>query len=220
MPETTTQYYHLTKPEVGHSENVWGDRLNADLDQIDTQLFNRVVKTLTGSDAINGAPQVIDTSLWVAAQQDGVSPVGGGDVQERSVATARWVETRIYAILNAMIPIGTIVMWSGTGASIPGGWTLCNGLAGGDGGAITPNLSDRIVLAVGNQHEPGEYGGYPSPGLGPHVHQGTQFIALGVEGAPEFLDDYGGAASFGAGGSAYLPYYCVCYIMKYKNWAI
>jgi hypothetical protein len=179
VPETTTQYYHLTKPEVGHSENVWGDRLNADLDQIDTQLFNRVVKTLTGVDAINGSPQVIDTSLWVAAQQDGASPVGGGDVQERSVATARWVETRIYAILNAMIPIGTIVMWSGTGASIPAGWALCNGLAGPDGGRghhtepLRPDRARRrqptCSRRVWRRSEPGARSAC-SPGHAVHRH--------------------------------------------------
>jgi len=111
MP-TTTQYYHLQLPDVGGSEDLWGGLLNGDLSQIDTQLYNRVVKSLTGSDTINGSPQVIDTALWVAAQQDGVSPVGGGNVQERSVASARWVETRVYAILNTLFPVGTILMWS------------------------------------------------------------------------------------------------------------
>jgi len=213
MP-TTTQYYHLQLPDVGGSEDLWGGLLNGDLSQIDTQLYNRVVKSLTGSDTINGSPQVIDTALWVAAQQDGVSPVGGGNVQERSVASARWVETRVYAILNTLFPVGTILMWSGTGATIPAGWTLCNGLNG------TPNLSDRIVLAAGNQHVPGEYGGNPGPGLGPHQHQGTQYIAMGYSGSPEFLDDYYGAAFYGPGGSPNLPYYCVCYIMKHVAWHI
>jgi len=218
MP-TTTQYYHLQLPDVGGSEDLWGGLLNGDLSQIDTQLYNRVVKSLTGSDTINGSPQVIDTALWVAAQQDGVSPVGGGNVQERSVATARWVETRVFAILNSVIPVGTIVLWSGTFASLGDllskGWALCNGLNG------TPNLSDRVVLGAGNQNAPGEFGGIIFPGqkgiIPPtHYHAGTQYVPYNP-GGPEFLDDYGGAPVY-SGGSATIPYYTVCYMMKFAAW--
>jgi microcystin-dependent protein len=42
---------------------------------------------------------------------------------------------------NALIPRGTIVMWSGSTA--PAGWTLCNGSNG------TPDLRGRFVLGLG-----------------------------------------------------------------------
>tara|TARA_B100001059_G_C17838207_1_gene589752 strand:+ start:1047 stop:2099 length:1053 start_codon:yes stop_codon:yes gene_type:complete len=38
------------------------------------------------------------------------------------------------------IPTGLIAMWSGTNASIPSGWNLC------DGNNSTPNLTDRFIL--------------------------------------------------------------------------
>jgi hypothetical protein len=38
------------------------------------------------------------------------------------------------------IPIGGIIMWSGSIASIPAGWALCNG------GSGTPNLSGRFIV--------------------------------------------------------------------------
>ena len=41
------------------------------------------------------------------------------------------------------IPIGGIILWSGSVASIPGGYALCNGSNG------TPNLQSRFVVGAG-----------------------------------------------------------------------
>jgi hypothetical protein len=41
------------------------------------------------------------------------------------------------------IPIGGIIMWNGT--TVPTGWALCNGTT--VNGTITPNLSDRFIVA-------------------------------------------------------------------------
>lgn len=54
--------------------------------------------------------------------------------------------------LRAALPSGIITMWSGSIASIPTGWLLCNGTNG------TPNLSDRFILASGT-NAPGTTGG-------------------------------------------------------------
>ncbi|MCK5616521.1 hypothetical protein KAR91_82425 [Candidatus Pacearchaeota archaeon] len=48
---------------------------------------------------------------------------------------------------------GFISMWSGTIASIPSDWSLCDGSNG------TPDLRDRFVLSVGAAEEPGSTGG-------------------------------------------------------------
>jgi len=43
---------------------------------------------------------------------------------------------------NGTIPIGGIIMWSGSVATIPTGWALC------DGTNSTPNLVDRFVIGA------------------------------------------------------------------------
>lgn len=53
--------------------------------------------------------------------------------------------------LNNGTPVGLIAMWSG--AALPAGWTLCNGVAvarmDGTGSITPPDLRDRFVLGAG-----------------------------------------------------------------------
>ncbi len=51
------------------------------------------------------------------------------------------------------VPVGGIIMWSGSVAGIPGGWRLC------DGGAGTPDLRNRFVIGAGSGYSPGNVGG-------------------------------------------------------------
>ncbi|MBP9153085.1 MAG: tail fiber protein [Flavobacteriales bacterium] len=48
---------------------------------------------------------------------------------------------------NAGTPTGGIIMWSGTIASIPAGWSLCDGSNG------TPDLTDKFILSVASSAE-------------------------------------------------------------------
>ena len=52
-----------------------------------------------------------------------------------------------------VVPIGVIVMWYGSQASIPSGWAICNG---GNG---TPNLLDRFIVGAGYSYGVGAQGG-------------------------------------------------------------
>jgi len=56
-----------------------------------------------------------------------------------------------------LLPPGVIVMWSGTLASIPSGWALCDG--GEHEGAIAPDLRDSFVYGASNGEDPGATGG-------------------------------------------------------------
>ena len=57
------------------------------------------------------------------------------------------------AFVQAAIPSGVIVMWSGSIATIPSGWALCNGAGG------TPDLRDRFVVGAGSSYAVGNTGG-------------------------------------------------------------
>jgi len=66
---------------------------------------------------------------------------------------------------SSAIPTGVICMWSGTLASIPSGWALCDGNNG------TPNLLDRFVVGVPtNGTNPGATGGSTSKTTTGHSH--------------------------------------------------
>ncbi|MEQ8424558.1 MAG: hypothetical protein RIA63_07595, partial [Cyclobacteriaceae bacterium] len=54
---------------------------------------------------------------------------------------------------NGPVPAGGIIMWSGSIASIPTGWALC------DGGNGTPDLRNRFIVGAGSSYGPGATGG-------------------------------------------------------------
>jgi len=54
---------------------------------------------------------------------------------------------------DAAIPIGGIIMWSGSVDSIPPGWALCDGRNG------TPDLRDRFIVGAGGSYNVGNTGG-------------------------------------------------------------
>jgi len=51
------------------------------------------------------------------------------------------------------VPIGGIIMWSGTIANIPQGYALCNGSNG------TPDLRNKFVIGAGSTYAPAATGG-------------------------------------------------------------
>jgi hypothetical protein len=61
---------------------------------------------------------------------------------------------------NGTIPIGGIIMWSGTTSDIPAGWALCNGVA--SNGLTPPDLRDRFIVGAGSAYSPKATGGATS----------------------------------------------------------
>ena len=136
------------------------------------------------------------------------------------------------------IPLGGIIMWSGSAGAIPAGWALCNGQS--VDGRTTPNLCGKFV--VGYDPENVDYNAVGKTG-------GQREVTLTVEQIPAhkhntsvrtvgYVASYNGskeAATFDSnsknnghediigqdtgGGKAHEnrpPYYSICFIMRVK----
>jgi microcystin-dependent protein len=140
------------------------------------------------------------------------------------------VATTAY-VANAGVPSGCIVIWSGSSASIPSGWYLCNGSNG------TPDLRNRFVVGAGSTYAVGNTGGSADAIVVSHTHSVSDpghNHTVGIQ--TKTLDQNAGSASLaGAGTTATStastgisisstgssgtnanlpPYYALCYIQK------
>ena len=144
------------------------------------------------------------------------------------------------AFVRDIIPSGVIVMWSGSVASIPTGWFLC------DGNNSTPDLRNRFIVGAGSTYSVAGTGGSadaivvshthtatvtePNSGQG-HRHTYNQAVSvstMAIGGANTLLTTSGTNTSFAttgitvsnstegsSGTNANLPpYYALAYIMK------
>lgn len=82
----------------------------------------------------------IRTGSIVANCLGGASATINTEIKVQSTGTAFYPATVDY--IHQVIPYGTIVMWSGSIANVPYGWTLCNGSNG------TPDLRNRFIIAA------------------------------------------------------------------------
>lgn len=114
-------------------------------------------------------------------------------------------------VLPNVLP-GMIIVWSGSIATIPGGFALCDGNNG------TPDLRDRFLLGASGAIAPGTTGGawnhvhtFTGDGHQHDIPAGAQ-IAAGSGKA----DGTSQAAALGTVNQAtgMAPYYALAYIMK------
>lgn len=68
------------------------------------------------------------------------------------------------ATLAYVVPSGGIIMWSGSIASIPTGWVLCNGSNG------TPDLRNKFIVGAGNTYAVAATGGSADAVVVTHRH--------------------------------------------------
>jgi hypothetical protein len=98
-------------------------------------------------------------------------PLANGGTGATTASAARTnldVAQAVYAV-----PSGGIIMWSGSVASIPVGWLLCNGSSG------TPDLRERMVMCTGTNYPVGSTGGSPDAIVVSHNHSITTLQTSG-----------------------------------------
>ena len=116
--------------------------------------------TLTGATSLTGTATSSGTlNITGNLQLDGaVGSSGEVLVSQGSGSTPVW---------GSGFPSGGIIMWSGSIASIPSGWYLCDGTNG------TPNLKDRMVIGAGNLYVVDATGGSKDAIVVAHTHTGS-----------------------------------------------
>lgn len=132
-----------------------------------TQLNNSLDKTgdtMTGPLTLSGAPS---SNLHAATKAYVDSLVGG----------------------VSAVPSGIISMWSGSIASVPSGWALCDGTSG------TPDLRDRFVVGAGSSYAVAATGGSKDAIVVEHNHTSVSTSLSGsVTGISETYNANGSAS--------------------------
>jgi len=120
---------------------------------------------VTGTTALTGA-LTGTTGVFsgtVALGGTPTAPTAAPGTSTTQIATTAFVAATI-------IPAGVIVLWSGSVASIPSGWYLCDGTNG------TPNLRDRFVVGAGSTYAVAATGGSADAVVVSHNHSATSSV--------------------------------------------
>ena len=125
---TTTTNHGLIKQTLGENPGAWHTDVNTTLDTID----ERLPRSYAGDPNSNVAGAYVGQLIW-----DSTNKIDYRCTTTGNAATAVWQR----ADQNTM-PSGVITMWSGTVATIPTGWVLC------DGNNSTPDLRDKFIVGA------------------------------------------------------------------------
>jgi microcystin-dependent protein len=95
-----------------------------------------------------------------------LAPTAASGTNNTQIATTAFVTTAT----AAAFPAGGIILWSGSVASIPSGWALCNGSNG------TPDLRNRFVVGAGSTYAVNGTGGSADAIVVSHTHTATSTV--------------------------------------------
>ena len=88
-----------------------------------------------------------------------LAPTQASNTNNTTIATT--------AFVRSVIPAGIVLLWSGSVATIPVGWALCDGSGG------TPDLRDKFVVGAGSSYAVGAAGGTKDAVVVSHTHTAT-----------------------------------------------
>jgi hypothetical protein len=125
--------------------------------------------SVSGTTALSGA--LTGTTGVFSGAISSVSPAfTGTPTAPTAAAGTNTTQIATTAFVQASLPAGVIVMWSGSIASIPSGWLLCNGSSG------TPDLRDRFVVGAGTTYAVAATGGSADSVVVSHTHSATSTV--------------------------------------------
>jgi hypothetical protein len=111
----------------------------------------------------------IATALTGSVAADGQTPITGNIQMGSNKITGMANGTALTdaATVGQAVPTGAILMWSGSIATIPTGWLICDGTNG------TPDLRSRFVVGAGSTYAVNATGGSADAILVSHNHGGS-----------------------------------------------
>jgi hypothetical protein len=124
--------------------------------ELDTE-FTAIAAAIT-SKADSNSPTFTGTPL---------APTASAGTNNTQLATTAFVTTA----LAGAFPTGGIIMWSGSIASVPSGWALCDGSNG------TPDLRNRFVVGAGSTYAVAATGGSADAIAVSHTHTASTSAA-------------------------------------------
>ena len=127
---------------------------------------------ITAGGDVQGANIIATANVTATNNVNATDVVASGQVQAEHLKSTNDAEvvgvcTAAKFDGNGIIPIGGIIMWSGTDGDVPSNWALCNGSNG------TPNLIDRFIVGRGNDYSSGATGGSTHAIIPEHTHTAT-----------------------------------------------
>ena len=202
--------------------------------------LSTATSSFVGVVRVDGNTMLVDASGTISVNQTSLNTLSSNTWRAATSSTLGLVRPDGTSVLinSGVISIqafytGMIMMWSGSIATIPTGWALCNGSNG------TPDLRNRFIVGAGSTYNPADTGGTSDAIVVSHTHTVTDpghFHLWGGGGNMQAGSDNGGG-SVNGGSSNYPtsttstgisinttgqsgtnqnlpPYYALAYIMK------
>lgn len=211
----------------------------ASKDSLPTGNSGKIVKGTEIDNEFNAIASAISSKADTASPTFTGTPAGP-TATAGSSTTQLATTAFVTSALSAAFASGMIMLWSGSSASIPTGWVLC------DGTNSTPDLRNKFVVGAGSTYSVGATGGSANAVVVSHTHTATSVVTdpghthsvwrsgnspngsgPGAYGSDDSSTYASGSNTTGitvattnstegvSGTNANLPpYYALCYIMK------